>query len=673
MKKIITLFVAMLAIAASYAVPARPGWQTKTQPDGTTIEVQLLGDEFCHYWINRAGQTLTCNADGYWQVVGDEAMRRLGKKARGERLKARSEMAKAPAKGSPKGLLLLVNYKDVSFNAGNTQSAMSDMMNSDNYTYNGATGSVRKFFSDQSAGQYTPQFDVVGPVTLPYNMSHYGANGSDDNDLLPADIVVEACSIANALHNVDFTQYDNDQDGYVDFVYVIYAGKGEADGGSANTIWPHNWDVYSAEYYGNCSYDESKRKFDGKYLYQYACSGEIDGQSGKRAGIGVIAHEFSHVIGMPDLYDIDYGQNYENAATPGAWHVMDDGSYNNDCKTPPSYTIYDKYYLGWLTPENPGNTAQVLTLNANEGYQLASSNSLLASTSTNTVYYIENRQNSGWDAALPGHGLLIWKVTYDEEAWYNNSPNTTVGSLRYALLSASGKTTKIGSAADPFPGTGNKTSWTTLSGKPLKDITEKNGVITLTYINKPATDEPTEPENPTEPETPVGSVTFDADVDQGNATTDSNNAAEYTISKNGVTMTVSSGILGTYNNEMHYRIYKNQTLTITSTVGNILSVEFTCTANGEAKYGPGCFTVSTGDYAYEGAVGTWSGSANEITFTASTNQVRATEIVVTIAGTPTGVENIGNTNPTTYKLLQNGQLLIICNENTYRVDGQKIK
>ena len=110
MKKIITLFVAMLAIAASYAVPARPGWQTKTQPDGTTIEVQLLGDEFCHYWINRDGQTLTCNADGYWQVVGDEAMRRLGKKARGERLKARSEMAKAPAKGSPKGLLLLVNY-----------------------------------------------------------------------------------------------------------------------------------------------------------------------------------------------------------------------------------------------------------------------------------------------------------------------------------------------------------------------------------------------------------------------------------------------------------------------------------------------------------------------------------------------------------------------------------
>ncbi|MBO4986681.1 MAG: hypothetical protein J6C48_02795, partial [Paludibacteraceae bacterium] len=130
----------------------------------------------------------------------------------------------------------------------------------------------------------------------------------------------------------------------------------------------------------------------------------------------------------------------------------------------------------------------------------------------------------------------------------------------------------------------------------------------------------------------AGVVTFDADVDQGNAGTDSNNAAAYTITKDGVTVEVSQGILGTYNNEMHYRIYKNQTLTITSTVGNITSVELTCTANDDAKYGPGCLTGSTGDYAYSGPVGTWTGNATEITFTASTNQVRASQIVVTIDG-----------------------------------------
>ncbi len=133
----------------------------------------------------------------------------------------------------------------------------------------------------------------------------------------------------------------------------------------------------------------------------------------------------------------------------------------------------------------------------------------------------------------------------------------------------------------------------------------------------------------TEP-TPEGAIVFDADVDNAGIGTDSNNATSYTITKNGVTITVSSGILGTYNNENHYRIYKNQTLTATSTAGNIKSIEFTCTANNDAKYGPGCFTWSTGDYTYSGAVGTWTGDASEVVFTASSNQVRATQIVVVL-------------------------------------------
>ena len=141
-----------------------------------------------------------------------------------------------------------------------------------------------------------------------------------------------------------------------------------------------------------------------------------------------------------------------------------------------------------------------------------------------------------------------------------------------------------------------------------------------------------DPENPEpeNPETPSGEVTFDADVDNEGVGTDSNNATAYSVTKNGVTMTVSSGILGTYNNENHYRVYKNQTLTLTSTAGNIVKVEFTCTANDDAKYGPGCFTASTGDYTWSGPVGTWTGSASEVVFTATTNQVRATQVVVTL-------------------------------------------
>ena len=129
---------------------------------------------------------------------------------------------------------------------------------------------------------------------------------------------------------------------------------------------------------------------------------------------------------------------------------------------------------------------------------------------------------------------------------------------------------------------------------------------------------------------PEGAIVFDADVENTGIGTDSNNATSYTITKNGVTITVSSGILGSYNGENHYRIYKNQTLTATTTAGNIKSIEFTCTANGDAKYGPGCFTWSTGEYSYSGAVGTWTGEAKEVVFTASSNQVRATQIVVVV-------------------------------------------
>ena len=129
---------------------------------------------------------------------------------------------------------------------------------------------------------------------------------------------------------------------------------------------------------------------------------------------------------------------------------------------------------------------------------------------------------------------------------------------------------------------------------------------------------------------PEGAIVFDADADQGNAGTDSSNPASYTITKDGVTLTVSSGILGTFNNEKHYRIFKNQTLTVTSTVGNVKKVSFTCTANDDAKYGPGCFTVTDGDYTYSSANGTWTGDAAEVVFTASSNQVRATQIAVVV-------------------------------------------
>ena len=179
------------------------------------------------------------------------------------------------------------------------------------------------------------------------------------------------------------------------------------------------------------------------------------------------------------------------------------------------------------------------------------------------------------------------------------------------------------------------------------------------------------PDTPDTPDTPSEAIVFDADVDKGNAGTDSNNAAAYKVSKEGVTLEVSQGILGTYNNEMHYRIYKNQTLTLTSTAGNIVKVEFTCTANNDEKYGPGSFTVD-GEYTYSGPVGTWTGNAASVVFTASLNQVRATQIVVTLAGDATGVEDV-TTVVIPVKVMKNGQLMIIRDEKVYNVMGAQVK
>lgn len=483
------LFSALaLATAISInAVPAYRGWQTKTQPDGSTIEVQQNGDEVYHYYTNRAGDIVRKDAEGYWRVAEAQPT--------AETIRARRAKAhRAPVRRvgginlAPRGLFILVNFSDTKYQAGNTHAQMDSMMNAVNYTYGNAVGSARKYFIDQSNGKYTPTFDVVGPVTLSKKYSYYGANDDDGNDMYPGDMVVEACQLAKSQYNVDFTQYDNDNDGEIDFVYIIYAGKGEADGGSENTIWPHNWDIESAIYYGNCTYTAAQAKVDGLAINNYACSGELSGTSGDRNGIGTLCHEFGHVLGLPDFYDTDYGSNYKNARTPGDWDIMDSGSYNGDGDCPPNYSAFEKYYFGWTTMINPGTDGQQLTLYPAgdaryQAYQVNASGALQAAATEGLNYYIENRQQTGWDKYLPGHGMLVWYVDYKQSVWDENAPNNTASYPRYTLASATGYTTNIGSAKDPFPGTGNKTNWTGVSDKPLKDIREQNGVVTLTYLD----------------------------------------------------------------------------------------------------------------------------------------------------------------------------------------------
>lgn len=508
MKKIFLTLVVMAISLATFAVPAKRGWQTRTQADGTQIEVQVIGDEFYHYTINRDGKQVR-EINGIYQVVGEAPTPAVAKarRAKGVARRQRKDVGVTPNL-APKGVVILANFANKSMQSGHTQATFDELCNSLNCTVNDGYPSAGQYFADQSNGTYRPQFDVFGPVTLSHNVAHYGTDlwvedeetgewyQDEGSDSLATDAVVEACRLANQQFTINWADYDSDNDGYVDFVYVIYAGKGQADGGTSETIWPHNWEVSSARAYGNCTYTASQCKVGGKTIENYAMSGEMSGNS--LGGIGTLCHEFGHVMGLPDLYDTDYGDNYNNCLTPNDWDIMDGGSYNGDGHCPPNYDPWEKDFFGWLTPINLGNTGQNVTLYANgtenqQTYQINASGTYVGPTTSGLRYYIENRQAVGWDEPLTGHGLLIWKVNFNASAWENNAPNNTntSGSPLYTVVSATG--TKIGwdgstdnCPKNTFPGTGNKTSWTGVSGKPLLNIAESNQVVTLTYIEEPA-------------------------------------------------------------------------------------------------------------------------------------------------------------------------------------------
>lgn len=483
----------MIATSASWAVPAYRGWQTRTQPDGTTITVRQVGDEFYHYWETEDGKVAVEQPDGTF-VVNDEqhptdAQFKALRKA-SNMYKSRPRRAIGERNFAPKGLVILVQFANVSFKSANNATAFDNMLNQEGYSYGGATGSAVDYFRAQSNGQYVPAFDVFGPVTLPNNLVYYGEqgtiNGSKENDMYIADFVIDAVKAADAA-GCDFSKYDSDSDGYVDIVYFFYAGKGQAAGGTSETIWPHNWELASALYYGqthgNSGYSYSNLpRLDSKRINNYVCSAELK-NDGSRSGIGTLCHEFSHVLGLPDYYDTDYGTNDDNGVTPGTWSLMDQGSYNNDEMTPPNYSIYDKYFMGWATPKLLAKDAKAnvtMTTGYDDAYQINGGTSLLPYTNTGTIYYIENRQKTGWDAGLPGSGMLVWQVIYNSTAWSNNKPNNTAGNPRCTIVPADGKTKNYGYASDLFP-TSSVKSYTPVTGCALTEITKSSGNITFKY------------------------------------------------------------------------------------------------------------------------------------------------------------------------------------------------
>ena len=492
MKKILSIMILCAAAVSATAIPARREGIVRTAEDGTEKIVYLHGDAFCHYMTDAAGNWL--NEQSLKPMSPEEkneAMRIQSDKRKMHRIRQKEMIGNEP-NIAPRGLMIMVNFKDKEFVT--PRDTVDSMMNGAhftrkyelNYTYTNSDGqshrilgtitsegSARQYFQDQSYGQYNPQFDVVGPYTLSRNYAYYGS----DNDNNVDKMIKEACELADA-DGADFTLYDNNHDGKVDFVYVLYAGEGEADGGEENTIWPHN---YSLEYSWGTSCT-----VDGKKVANYACSNEWQHYGQVYNGIGTFCHEFSHVLGLPDLYETNSDYLWQGVHTLLDWDILDYGPYCNDGNTPPAYSAYERFYMGWITPrvlKDPENVTLHLLNETGEALLMCdgdSHNLVGHNPNPKTFYLLEARTRTGWDKYLPGRGMLITKIQYDAEAWEYNRVNNDKNNMGVDLIEARTNNTTSSSVYDAFP-FGNK-NYYGFEGHYIENITRlKDGTITFLY------------------------------------------------------------------------------------------------------------------------------------------------------------------------------------------------
>lgn len=478
---------ALMAMLATYlwAVPATPYPFEVTQPDGSTIMVKLHGDEFHHFYTLLDGTPLRRNNQGF--LVKDnktltEIIQTGATIRKAARIKDPQRIPSSyPLKGSPKALVLLVGFKDLPFEQ--KLEDFKNLLNQSGYSHNGAAGSCRDYFIAASDSIFQPQFDVYGPFKTKENLAYYGAHEGKYSDVRAHEMVIEACQMA-AASGVDFSQYDTDKDGVLDNVFVFYAGHNESEGAKEESIWPHQNNI-----------SVLNKTVDGVRLATYACASEHSGSSGTtRAGVGTFCHEFGHVLGLPDLYDTDY--NYYSVSD---WSIMCSGSHTDRGRTPPTYSAYERFYLGWLKPEQlteKGQYSLMPVATDNQAYMIATAPHNMQGKNPNPseFFILEYRVQKGWDAYLPGQGMLVWHIDYSQSAWDNNTPNNGPNIMRVHLEEANGiywnqrKNGDSGRPSDPYPGTQNITAFvpklhdgTILSEQNIFGITDHNGSMTFIY------------------------------------------------------------------------------------------------------------------------------------------------------------------------------------------------
>lgn len=444
MKKLYLMLSMLFAFGiAANAVPAKKLQKVITLTNGTQVSVELRGDEYLSWWEGTDGTAYRATADeNVFEAFDLEAQ-----KPAAAALRARAEQGRVARlarvknslkgaddkmrglggdhityKGVKKGLVVLVDFKNKKFADGHDLEYYKNVINGKDFSdeEEGYVGSVRDYFLTQSNGQFELDFDVVGPVTMSKNYGYYGNDGAYQKDEKVYEMIKEACD--GIQDKVNLKDYDWDGDGEADQVFFLYAGLGQASGGSAGTVWPHESEL---RYWpcGVLSYSTGK-------INTYACANELqpETQGSSRyisAGIGTICHEFSHCLGFADMYDTTGGGGYGMSV----FDVMDQGSYNGNGFVPCNYTAFERIYAGWVEAIELIDPATVKDMKSVSDYGRPFI--MYNYKNTNEYFLMENRQNTGWDKGLYGsNGLLIVHVNYVPSRWANNSVNSSAEKIQ---------------------------------------------------------------------------------------------------------------------------------------------------------------------------------------------------------------------------------------------------
>ncbi len=527
-KLLLSLALLLAQLTVSYAAKAWPYPMTFTQSDGTQITVRLHGDEDFHWYTDMQGNILQrtgndfkiLNVDPATFVAQGQAKRKAAAKRREPVGQSRYYF---PHTGSPKAVVILAQYSDKPFLLPDPKASFDQYLNKEtgpqenlgndehrNY------GSVKQYFQDMSYGTYSPQFDVYGPVTLPHPLEYYGGTDEYGSDEIYQQLLTDAVTAADG--QVDYSQYDSNNDGYVDLVYVIYSGFGQSSGGDNNTIWPKSFNA------------STSITFDGMRIARAGVSNELihPDVPTRINGIGLFVHEFSHCLGLPDLYTVNAPDN--NGMED--WSVMDNGEYGANGYYPTAYTAWEREAMGWenipaiseegqysLTDEQNKRAVKVVNPNDSKDY-----------------FVLEHFANQGWNRYIGRsgsfaptlEGMLIYHVHYNGSTVnVGDRPNSNTSHPRMTVVPADGQLIssyridsndegsvstlayKQSIAGDIFSdGASFKQSsglphaawWSTTADQPVYKISYANNAVTFDFLK--------------EIDTAINSIQVDTDKDQ---------------------------------------------------------------------------------------------------------------------------------------------------------------